>query len=514
MKRIPAYLSFLILLSFIPISQATTWPCASNIMYHIENYNPALSTVDQRAAIESALSKWAPYFKVSFTEGPLSAARLKFRWTTTGFYGDFTQAVVGSDPSRSEPGLIALNLHKTWSTTTGTSPVYHLETALLRGIGSAMGMPSRSYVGPVMYYMYTGINDQLHLDDMHWSQWAYNHLSACSNYWVYSSGNAGQNFINTGDGNWHLTNWSISANDSYVSGDFSSDFGNELLMIKPGQKTLMLNYHNNSNLNSWTTKDVQISPFAGHWNGSTTDKRVVGDFDGDGLDEIMFANPNGYYATYGFSNGQWQQLQFAGNGDIDSDDSLLAGDFNGDGIDEVLLIKPGANAYYTMKLNTGTQTWDIIQSDTSGSIYWWGIQLSDYYVVGDFNGDGKAELLAMNPNGWHHTMAYSNNQWSYISGGGAGQIGYWNLGVNQKFVVSDTNYDGSEELIAYSLSSGWSHTMDFSSNQWQFQKGNDGTANIGFWDLSTQDFILANVPYEAYKMILNPNGSWKIIRSY
>lgn len=494
----------------------STLPCKKRVLYKIDNYHPNMNVGAQKQAIQNALAKWQPYFRMPFVETTSGPADITFRWDSNGFYGGgyrMTGFVVGHDQASSSPGLVLLNQNRSWSFSGSSGSVYHLETVLLHGIGRAMGQPTRTYAGPVMYYDYVGLNDQLHLDDIHWSQWGYTYISQCSNYWEYLHGNDGQHFANTSDGNLFLKTWPIDSTDTYISGNFSPDHGNELLMIKPGQRTLLINSFNNSNLSGWAVVNHTSSPFAGVWWGNTSDKHVVGDFDGDGYDEILFANPNGHYKTFRYnSGGWWQQMQSASNGSIYSTDKLYAGDFNGDGIEEVLLIQAATGEHHTMRFNVQTSNWDIISSGSGGSIYWWGISTSDHYAVGDFNGDGKTELLALNPNGWHHTMSFQNNQWVYIEGGSGGSIVYWGISSADRYSVADFNFDNKDELIVINPTNGWSHTMTMSGNQWQFLGGNGGDGDAGYWDFSGNDFIVPDATYDGNLMFLNQNGWWKVIR--
>ncbi len=497
-------------------ASAQSWPCKSTFTYKIENYHPTLSVLGQRQAIAQALATWQPFFRVSFVETSSASSDLTFRWSTSGFYGGGTrmsELVVGNEYGWPDQGLISINLSKNWSLNSGSNGVHHLETALLHGIGRAMGQPTRGYVGPVMYSSYVGMNTQLHLDDIHWSQWAYTHVSACSNYWDYHVGNDGKHFTNTHEGDADLASWPIASTDDYLAGNFSESYGPELLMIKPGQRALMITRFDSNALATWRVLNKQNHAFAGVWWTAADDKHAVGDFNGDGYDDILFANPSGHYKTFSFNNGGWwNQLQSASNGDIDWDDRLLAGDFNGDGVDEVLLIKPSTGAHFTMRLNAQTQNWDILSQGTNGQIYWWGISANDHYVTGDFNGDGKDELLAANANGWHHTMTYANNQWGYLEGAGNGSIAYWQIGTSDTFVAVDINGDGQSEVLVYNVNNGWSHTLGFSGNQWQWLAGNGGDGDAGYWDFAAGDIPVAGAATYAPLLFLNPNGWWKIIR--
>ena len=335
-----------------------------------------------------------------------------------------------------------------------------------------------------------------------------------SNYWLNSYGNMGNHFYDNYYVSTTMRDWQVDNTDQYISGKFVNYSDDFVLAIKPGNSYILM--HHLTQYNKWWKLFSGGNSFDNLWTTRSDDLYVVGDFNGDDIEEILFANPDGKYRTLKLlgspSSYSWSSMQYATNGNIDVGDKLLAGDFNGDGTDEVMLIKANG-AHYTMKLNTATQNWDILSSANNGKIYWWNISQSNQFVTGDFNSDGKDELLAISVGGWHHTMHYSNNQWLFLEGNGSGQIGLWNIGVGNRFITGDFNYDGKDELLAISPAGGWSHTMTFNNNQWQWLKGNGGNGMIGNWVVSPNDFYIVkkDAYYKDDLFALNSNGWWKLL---
>jgi hypothetical protein len=115
----------------------------------------------------------------------------------------------------------------------------------------------------------------------------------------------------------------------------------------------------------------------------------VGDFNGDGVSDILFRNSattdTGYYQLSGGSSYTWHDL-----GSTSSAYSVAGvGDFNGDGISDILWRNPTNGDVGAYELSGG------------GSYSWHDFGLSDpsYSVVGvgDFNGDGVSDILFRNP---------------------------------------------------------------------------------------------------------------------
>ena len=114
--------------------------------------------------------------------------------------------------------------------------------------------------------------------------------------------------------------------------------------------------------------------------GTSGDKPVRGDFDGDGkLDLAVFRPSNTIYYVQQSSNGQ-VALQNWGF----STDERFAADFDGDGKTDLAVTRPTADS-------PPRRTWYIRNSSNSSlTAFVWGLQ-SDVLVPADYNGDGKSE---------------------------------------------------------------------------------------------------------------------------
>lgn len=188
---------------------------------------------------------------------------------------------------------------------------------------------------------------------------------------------------------------------------------------------------------------------------------LVGDFLGEGKQSFLLqecddskAAPRLFYITY--SNGSLTSLQLPQNMVLDAD-KMFACDFNGDGVSEV---------YF---MNEDTESTGLLRVKPSGSSYCYDTvnnnMLSPWHQVfpGDFNGDGKPDLLSYVEDGngnpsWHlHYFKDSRLRWpsftiseQTIGIGDPGTHGYSLKYLNDpdyKFItVGDFNGDGKADV--------------------------------------------------------------------
>jgi hypothetical protein len=396
-------------------------PC-DRVYFGFENDTTDVYNQLEWDAVRSALQKWGDVLDLSFVEVTSAGAQLTFRWDTNGHLPmNLTYSKYADFSNTSTQRRVSFNDYWTWGINPSSlSSRVDVETIALYITGRALGLFNPVGADSVLQFRqkgdYAGPLQQLSLTDTHRARDLY---KACNQFGTYHMGSL--------QPNWQ--GHQIQTHSTLLAPYINANKGVADLMIMTasgGQTGAWVSQTNQQWVNSQQIGTI----LANSWNIQADDKFVTGDFDGDGLDNLLVANPDGRYQTMYFNNVStsgpfgWTAQAFRNNGDIDAGDSLIAGNFDHDAADELLLIKTNGS-YYTMDYNTSTANWDIKSNGTAntGSIHWWIISWNDTYTVGDFDGDGRDELLAMNPNGWHHTMNFNDSLgWRYIEGNGSGNI--------------------------------------------------------------------------------------------
>jgi len=179
------------------------------------------------------------------------------------------------------------------------------------------------------------------------------------------------------------------------------------------------------------------SPFSA---GSNPGSIVVGDFNGDGIQDLATANSNNVTVLLGNGSGGFTAAAGSPFAAGVSPGTIVVGDFNGDGIQDLAVANPYTSSV-TMLLGNGSGGFTAAP----------GIPLAvesgpDFMVVGDFNGDGKLDLATITlDNSFNPTITVLLGNGSggftavpgspYVSGGSLGSV-----------VVGDFNGDGIQDL--------------------------------------------------------------------
>ena len=207
----------------------------------------------------------------------------------------------------------------------------------------------------------------------------------------------GDGAISVANGDLHF--FMGSSGDLALAGDWNGDGYHEVGVFRPGTNRFYLDL----------TGDYLINTGAGDSSfvmGAAGDLPLVGDWNGDGFDEVGLFRP---------SSNQFF-LDVDGNGQINvaggdrgfsmgaSGDLPLTGDWNGDGFDEVGLFRPATNVFYLDM--DGNDAISLANGDVSFAMG----AANDRPLVGDWNNDCSDEVGLFRP---------SNNQFFLDANGNA-----------------------------------------------------------------------------------------------
>jgi hypothetical protein len=194
-----------------------------------------------------------------------------------------------------------------------------------------------------------------------------------------------------------------------------------------------------------------------HWDPVRLTAVVQGDFTGDGQMDFAGWNADGYYLVALADGGQYDTEEWVGGfGANLSWKAFLVGDFDGDGKDDIAMLSPKGDWY--VAVSTGTsfqfQQWDAAA--------WTPANTFVQYEVGDFNGDGRADVAALDTHGaWHVgvSMGDSFDEQTWLPGG----RGRTTLEAATT-VVGDFNGDGLPDLATYLPTGAWSVDLSTGSS--------------------------------------------------
>jgi hypothetical protein len=178
---------------------------------------------------------------------------------------------------------------------------------------------------------------------------------------------------------------------------------------------------------------------------------LVGDFDGDGQDDVFMATGAGWYYSPG-ANAEWRFL----SAKTETADMLLVGDFDGDGVTDVF--KQEGDTWYVSW--GGRSPWQVLstghrvnmpnpdqQPPQSGS----GVTVNSdpgvvSYVIGDFVGDKRADVF------------FADGQTWWVSDGGTEPFVVYQTSSFKRRDIAFGDFDGS----------GKTEVVGVVDNQWMF----------------------------------------------
>jgi hypothetical protein len=223
----------------------------------------------------------------------------------------------------------------------------------------------------------------------------------------------------------------------------------------------------------------------GVW-ASEAPKKITGDFDGDGLEDIaLLGVPNWHTIPVALATvkGRFRIVNQPVDGFAAwsaTDASTLTGDFNGDGRTDIALV---GGAYWS--------TVPVAFSNGDGSFTVTNHPLSDFAIwaqdpraariAGDFNGDGRTDIALTGSEGWTSVpVAFSNGNGTFtVTAYWVGDFAGWSPWA--KKLAGDFNGDGRTD-IALTGGWGWSSVpVAFSNGNGTFTVTNAPIGDFAGW---------------------------------
>jgi hypothetical protein len=281
--------------------------------------------------------------------------------------------------------------------------------------------------------------------------------------------------------------WAATPGAQILVGDFNGDGRSDVALIGPGGWASMPVAFSNGD-GTFNITNLPIVNFAG-WAATANARALVGDFNGDGKADVALTGPTGWASLpVAFSNGDGSFnvtnqpiANFAGWATTPNV-QILVGDFNGDGKADVALTGPTGWASLPVAFSSGNGSFNVTNQAIT-NFAGWAATANAKALVGDFNGDGKADVALTGPTGWASLpVAFSNGNGSFnVTNQPITNFAGWATSPNVKVLVGDFNGDGKAD-VALTGPSGWaSLPVAFSSGNGTFNVTNQPIANFAGW---------------------------------
>jgi RHS repeat-associated protein len=262
--------------------------------------------------------------------------------------------------------------------------------------------------------------------------------------------------------------------------DFNGDGKTDILATGSGSSGAL--FFSNGD-NSWNV----ISNIS-----NVTPHPVRGDFNADGKMDVLYASSPTIHVYFGTGEGTLTETNFPnaavswmsryhweGAGDIYVPTIIITGDFNGDGKTDILL-KYNELTTTPMYFSNGDGTFNVTNNTVRDSQNNDISKLLNLYgtaaYTGDFNGDGKTDLLLINSTFTTNPILFSNGDGTFTISNNAFSSEL--NGLNSRVLTGDFDGDGKTDIYVNQVNDYFNYpTKDCGDGKMFFSRG-DGTWHL------------------------------------
>jgi len=240
------------------------------------------------------------------------------------------------------------------------------------------------------------------------------------------------------------------------TGDFSGDGKDDVLIHTNNSISL---YRSNGAALDIVFNAVAMVP--GSWQFAADDRFYVGDFNGDGKAEVVVFNSTNWVKPYlgllvsDGANGLTLIARYDGsmpNWQFNKNDQFFVADFDGDGRKDLFVFNGSdwSMPYFAMLRSSGAGFSVIQRYDKN--LPGWQMAKNDTYVVGDFDGDKKADLFVFNGTDWgvrYLGMVRSTGSAISLVKRFDNTLPNWQMAKNDHYYCGDFDGDGKSDLYVF-----------------------------------------------------------------
>ncbi|MGC4069774.1 MAG: FG-GAP-like repeat-containing protein [Polyangiaceae bacterium] len=256
-------------------------------------------------------------------------------------------------------------------------------------------------------------------------------------------------------------NWCGHESGRLYKGDFNGDGRQDLLChdVVTGAKWVDLA----SSTGTYTGTDFSTGNAWCNHNGA---QLFVGDYNGDGRDDLLCHDVNtGYkWIDYASTTGTFLGTDWERNANWCNHGTgrVFIGDYNGDGRDDLLC--HDVNTGYKW-IDYASTTGTFLGTDWERNTNWCS-HASGQLFIGDFNGDGRDDFLCHDVNTGYKWIDYASTTGTFL-GTDWERNSVWCNHTAGRLFIGDINGDGRDDFLCHDIQSG-TKWIDYASTTGTF----------------------------------------------
>ena len=271
----------------------------------------------------------------------------------------------------------------------------------------------------------------------------------------------------------------------------------------------------------------------GTWYRNYGDRYLGGDCDGNGKTDLISVSGNRHwFALQEYNPSTWSWIHKWGNSGshwvaswyLQANDSYRVADFDGDGKDDLLCTNPNGWAQL-IKFNWNSGGYYVPQTIWSNNGNGWlgGVQVNNttWWLSGKYATLAKDELFTISGN-WVTTQRYNGSGWDWIwSQYGASHFAsMYILPLNGDQRILNGNFDNDPQHEVVNLNKTWTATADYDGSNYVQNWNNGGTQRLNDWQLNHEnEYLFVKAAPTDEKQILGIRtdvtvSGWWIFKKY